>query len=262
MSAADAGTLLFVPGDRPERFAKAAAAGADLVVLDLEDAVRPENKAAARENVARWAAEHDCAVRINAAGTDWHDDDLAALAGTSAAIVVPKAEYRETLAPIGRDHAVIALIETAVGVLAAPVLATTPGVVRLALGTFDLAAQLGVDPADTEALTATRGGVVLASAVAGLTGPIDGVTAAIDDAERLGADTAYARRLGFAGKLCIHPRQLAPVSAAFRPTEEELAWARKIVAAVDATGVAKVDGAMVDKPVVERAQRLLARAGE
>ncbi|MFT3660763.1 MAG: CoA ester lyase [Gordonia sp. (in: high G+C Gram-positive bacteria)] len=264
MSAADlaarASTLLFVPGDRPERFEKAAAAGADLVVLDLEDAVKPENKESARENVARWAAEHECAVRVNAADTQWHRQDVAALADTGAAIMVAKAENPRALAAVGAHHAVIALVETAAGVLAAPAIAAADGVVRIALGTFDLAAQLGVDPTDTEALAATRGGVVLASAAAGLGGPIDGVTAVIDDAERLGADTGYARRLGFAGKLCIHPRQLGPVAAAFRPSEDEIAWARKIVAAVDATGVAKVDGAMVDKPVVERAQRILSRA--
>lgn len=186
LAAASAGTLLFVPGDRPERFGKAAAAGADLVVLDLEDAVAPENKEAARANVAAWAAEHVCAVRVNAADTPWYADDLAALAGTGCAVMVPKAENARTLAAIGSPHAVIALVETAAGVLAAGEIAACNGVVRLALGTFDLAAQLGVDPVDSEALAA----------------------------------------------------------------------------AVDAAGVAKVDGAMVDKPVVERAQRILSRAGE
>lgn len=183
--------------------------------------------------------------------------ELAAHAGTGCAVMVPKAENPRVLASL-TGHPVIALIESAAGVLAAADIAEIDGVVRLALGTFDLATQLGVDPVDAEALAATRGAVVLASAAAGLTGPVDGVTAAIDDAERLTADTAYARRLGFAGKLCIHPRQLTPVAAAFRPSEEELAWARRIVDAADATGVAQVDGAMVDKPVVERAQRLLA----
>ncbi|GEE00493.1 citryl-CoA lyase [Gordonia spumicola] len=252
----NATTLLFVPGDRPERFAKAAAAGADLVVLDLEDAVAADAKDAARANVAAWAADHPCAVRINSADTAWFRADLDALTGKNVTIMVPKADDPAVLAGIGGD--VIALIETARGVLRAPAIADVPNVVRLAVGTFDLAAELGVDPTDTQALLPTRGALVLASAAAGLSGPIDGVTAAIDDAERLTADTAYARRLGFAGKLCIHPRQLAPVSAAFRPSDAQIAWARRIVDAAKGA-VAQVDGEMVDKPVVDRANAILAR---
>lgn len=262
-AATTATTLLFVPGDRPERFAKAAAAGADLVVLDLEDAVGAENKDAARANAAAWAADHECAVRVNAADTAWFSADLAALAGTEATIMVPKADDPNVLAAI--DGSVIALIETARGVLGAPAIAAVRNVVRLAVGTFDLAAELGVDPVDTEALLPTRGTLVLASAAAGLPGPIDGVTAAIDDDERLTADTAYARRLGFAGKLCIHPRQLAAVATAFRPTEAQAVWAQRIIDAVEAnsgatgTAVVTVDGEMVDKPVIDRARAILAR---
>lgn len=254
--AAAASTLLFVPGDRPERFDKAAASGADLVVLDLEDAVTDEAKDAARANVASWAAGRTCAVRINAVDSPWFRADLDALAATGAVIMVPKAVDPATLSGVSAE--VIALIETAAGVLAAPAIARTPNVVRLAVGTFDLAAELGVDPADSEALLPMRGALVLASAAAGLTGPVDGVTAAIDDPDRITADAAYARRLGFAGKLCIHPKQLEPVVGALRPTDEAVAWARRILAAADGA-VAQVDGAMVDKPVVDRANAILAR---
>jgi citrate lyase subunit beta/citryl-CoA lyase len=273
-----ASTLLFVPADRPERFAKAAAADPGLVVLDLEDAVAPDAKEAARENAVAWIeAGNECAVRINAAGTVWHADDLAALAPLRCAIVLPKADievldgvvatltearasnpYRPEAG--GSRPPLIALIETAAGVLHSTAVAAATGVERLAVGTFDLAAELGVDPTDREALAGTRHALVLASAAAGLPGPIDGVTGAVDDAGLVEDDARYSKRLGFTGKLCIHPRQLVPVATAFRPTEAEQAWARKILAAItDTSGVAVVDGAMVDKPVLDRARRILAQ---
>ncbi|MBF6339233.1 CoA ester lyase [Nocardia abscessus] len=273
-----ASTLLFVPADRPERFAKAAAANPGLVVLDLEDAVAPDAKEAARENAVAWIeAGNECAVRINAAGTVRHADDLAALAPLRCAIVLPKADIEvldgvvATLTEArasglyhpkagGSQPLLIALIETAAGVLHSTAIAATPGVERLAVGTFDLAAELGVDPTDREALAGTRHALVLASAAAGLPGPIDGVTGAVDDAGLVEDDARYGKRLGFTGKLCIHPRQLHPVATAFRPTEAEHAWARKIFTAItDTSGVAVVDGAMVDKPVLDRARRILAQ---
>ncbi|WP_306361779.1 CoA ester lyase [Nocardia sp. CC227C] len=273
-----ASTLLFVPADRPERFAKAAAANPGLVVLDLEDAVAPDAKAAAREHAVAWIeAGNECAVRINAAGTDWHADDLAALAPLRCAVVLPKSDIGNIEGVIDaltearasapyRPKAVssrpllIALIETAAGVLRSAAVAATPGVDRLAVGTFDLAAEIGVDPTDREALAGTRQALVLASAAAGLPGPIDGVTGAVDDADLVEDDARYSKRLGFTGKLCIHPRQLHPVATAFRPTEAEQAWARKILAAItDTSGVVVVDGAMVDKPVLDRARRILAQ---
>ncbi|MBM7365705.1 HpcH/HpaI aldolase/citrate lyase family protein [Gordonia hydrophobica] len=261
-------TVLFVPGDRPERFEKAAAAGADLVIIDLEDAVPHDHKVAARGNVTEWVATgHHCAVRINAADTGHFAGDLDALTGLGAPIMLAKAESADVVQQVAEvsGSGVIALIETARGILAAPEIAAVPGVVRLAVGTFDLAAQLGVDPTDHEALTASRGALVLASAAAGLAGPLDGVTAAVDDADRIAADAAHARRLGFAGKLCIHPRQLAPTIAAFAPTDDEVAWAHRIMEAVEADeetadGVIVVAGQMVDKPVIDRAERILQRA--
>jgi citrate lyase subunit beta/citryl-CoA lyase len=259
-----AATLLFVPADRPERFPRAAATSADLVILDLEDAVAPENKEAARVNAAKWAATQPCAVRINAADTQWYAADVAAMAATGAIVMVPKAQDQARLgaiaAALGPDAAIIALIETSRGVLDAAKLAAIPGVARLALGSFDLAADLDVDPVDREALLPTRGALVLASAAAGLPGPVDGVTAALDDPAVISDETAYARRLGFAGKLCIHPKQLAPVAAALRPCDNEISWARMIVESA-ADGVAAVDGKMVDKPVIDRAHRILTRTG-
>ncbi|MGB3301524.1 HpcH/HpaI aldolase/citrate lyase family protein [Gordonia sp. (in: high G+C Gram-positive bacteria)] len=253
-------TILFVPGDRPERFEKAAAAGADLVVIDLEDAVPHENKAVARANAAEWAVTgNPCGIRINAADTGYFQDDLAAITGTGAVVMLAKAETPDLVQAVAEvsGSGVIPLIETARGILAAADIAAVPGVVRLAVGTFDLAAQLGADPADREALATSRSMLVLASAAAGLAGPLEGVTAAIDNADRIASDAAYARRLGFAGKLCIHPKQLGPAIAAFAPTEEEIAWAHKIIDSLDTDGVWTIDGEMVDQPVVDRAQHIL-----
>jgi citrate lyase subunit beta/citryl-CoA lyase len=258
-------TLLFVPGDRPDRFDKAAAAGPDLVVLDLEDAVAPDAKDAARDHVVAWlGAGGRAAVRINAAGTPGHDEDLRALSGTALPVMLPKAEDPAGLAGVAaRLHpgaTLLALVETAAGVLAAPSLAAVDRVARLVLGTYDLAAQLGVSPDDRDAMAGARQALVLASAAAGLAGPVDGVTGDVGDDDRLRDDLAYAVRLGFGGKLCIHPRQVPVAREAFLPSAEELAWARRVVEAAAGAGAVLLDGAMVDKPVVDRARRLLAAA--
>lgn len=260
-------TLLFVPGNRSERFATAMAAGADLTVVDLEDAVPRADKDAARAGVAAWldtlagADAQRVVVRINAAGTPWHEADLQAVAARAAGVMLAKAEAGTALSSAAARTPVIALIETAAGVLDARPIAATPGVVRLAFGSFDLAAELGIDPLEAEALRPSRCALVLASAAAGLPGPIDGVHAAIDDDEALAAETDAARRLGFTAKLCVHPRQITTVSSVLRPTAEELAWAQRILAAAHAAaqgGVVTVDGRMVDKPVIDRARRIAA----
>ena len=257
---APARTLLFVPGDRPDRFAKASASGAGLVVLDLEDAVAPADKAAARQHVqARVAQGEPCAVRVNGHGTEWHEDDLAALAGLECVVVVPMAESPELLSQVAQrvGAGVLALIETAAGVLGAREIADSPGVVRLALGTYDLGAELGVAPDDREAMVWSRGALVLASAAAGIAAPVDGVTGDIADEELLRSEVLHAARLGFTGKLCIHPRQVGVVETLLRPTEEELRWARAVTEAADGSAVVLLDGKMVDKPVVDRARRML-----
>jgi len=262
-------TLLFVPGDRPERFDKAVASGAGLVVLDLEDAVAPEAKPSARQHVEAWlAAGHPCAVRVNGHGSSWHDDDLAAVAGHDCVVVVPKAESPELLSQIARqvDAGVLALVETAAGVLGAQGIAAAPGVERLALGTYDLGAELGVSPDDGDAMAWSRGALVLASAAAGVAPPVDGVTGDVEDEELLRSEVQRAARMGFTGKLCIHPRQVGVVETLLQPTAEELQWARAVTEAVTEAGggsaVVLVDGRMVDKPVVERARRMLERQAD
>lgn len=251
-----------MPGDRPERFDKAAASGADLVVLDLEDAVAPDAKSAARQNAVAWLASHPCGVRINASGTEWFADDVEAVSGHACVVMVAKAESPKVLGEVADllapGSALLALVETAAGVAAATSVASAPGVGRLAFGSYDLAAELGVSPDDRDAMAWSRGALVIASATAGIPAPIDGVTGDIRDDARLRSDVEAAARIGFSGKLCIHPRQVPVVHEALAPSEEELAWAQAVVASAAGGGVTVVDGRMVDKPVVDRARRLLA----
>lgn len=263
-------TFLFVPGDRPERFAKAAASGADLVVLDLEDAVAPAAKPDAREAVGEWlAAGNRGMVRINPPGTEWYEDDVAAVAGvaaTSVPVMLPKAqdpaEVAALVAALGRAAQVVPLVETALGVHRAVEVCGVEGVVRAGFGSVDLASELGVDPIDREALRFARSALVLGSRAAGAGAPIDGVTTAVRDEQLLLEDCAHGLSLGFTAKMCIHPTQVRPVATAFSPTPEQVEWARAVVGASAAGGVAVVDGKMIDKPVVERARALLLRAGE
>jgi citrate lyase subunit beta / citryl-CoA lyase len=257
-------SLMFVPGHRPDRFAKAADAGPGAVILDLEDAVAPGEKDAARTHISEWlAADGRGIVRINPPGTPWYEQDLAAVIGHP--VMLPKAETPDQVAAVvtalGAGARVLPLIETATGVLAAERILAVPGVVRAAFGSIDLSAQLGIDPNDRQALLFTRSRLVLASAAAGVAGPVDGVTTDINDDERLFADARDGAALGFTGKMCIHPRQLPLVHAAFAPTDEEISWATRVVSAAGDGRVTTLDGKMIDKPVVDRARRLLHRAG-
>ncbi|MFF9505248.1 HpcH/HpaI aldolase/citrate lyase family protein [Streptomyces sp. NPDC014656] len=254
-------SFLFVPGDRPDRFDKAVATDADAVILDLEDAVAAPDKERARELVAAWlGAGNGAVVRINAPGTPWSDDDLAMAAGLGAPVMVPKSEDPAVLADLAcrtaGKSALIPLVETAIGVERAPEVCVTAGAVRIALGNVDLAGQLGVAHDDRAALAYARARLVSASAAAGLCAPVDGVTTSVKDLALLAEDVAHARRLGFAAKLCIHPGQVPVVAKGFAPTEDERAWARSVLTAGESVTV--VDGHMVDKPVLDRARRILA----
>ncbi len=263
-------SYLFVPGDRPDRFAKAVAAGAGAVVVDLEDAVAPNAKAAARAHIGEWckanpAPSAGLIVRINDAATSWFDDDLAFVrAYAIAAVMLPKAERAQDIArcidALPAEGFVIAIIETARGVVEIDVVASAPGVQRLAFGTLDYAVDVGLS-GDERGLLYPASRMALASRIAGIASPIAGVTAALDDPARLDADLAFARACGFGAKLCIHPRQLEHTHRAFAPTAEEIDWARRVVAAVDAGHAAvAIDGKMVDRPVLLKARDILDRA--
>jgi citrate lyase subunit beta/citryl-CoA lyase len=258
---------LFVPGNRSDRFAKAAASGADIVVCDLEDAVPADAKASSRAEVARWLNESGVAcVRINAHGTPFYDADVAALLGMPGlrAVMVPKAEDPRALAELndalGPQTAVVALVETALGMHRAYDVATARGVARLAFGSIDFALDVGAEEAQTPMLFA-RSSLVVASRAAGIAAPVDGVTVALDAPALVEADAATAVSLGFGGKLCIHPRQVSAVNAAFRPSKEDVRRARRILDSVTDGGAGRLDGKMVDRPVVERSRLVLHRAG-
>ncbi|WP_172331876.1 CoA ester lyase [Mangrovicoccus sp. HB161399] len=262
-------SVLFVPGDRPERFAKAVATGADCVVLDLEDAVLADAKPAARQAVRDWfLGGGRGAIRVNAAETPWHAEDLALLSlpGVSA-VLLPKAADPGEIARLraaAPELPVAALVETARGICRASELAAVPGVARLLFGSVDYQNDTGIED-DGQGLLHARSALVVASAAAGLAGPVDGVTLALGDPGQLARDCAAARALGMAGKLCIHPRQVADVAAAFGPRPGEAEEARRIVAAADAEGAQgafQLDGRLIDRPVVERARRLLARGNQ
>ncbi|QAA94046.1 HpcH/HpaI aldolase/citrate lyase family protein [Pollutimonas thiosulfatoxidans] len=261
-------SALFVPATRPERYAKALAAGADIVIIDLEDAVAPSLKAEARRHIDDFAAQFPQArflVRVNDATTSWFDDDLALCAQHTGIVglMLPKAESAEQIkraASIGKP--VVPIIESARGVLDLSSIAAAQGVDRLSFGALDLMLQLGTRPDTTGAslmLDHIRCQILLHSAAHGLAAALDGVYPDFSDAQGLTAIATQVRDMGFGGMLCIHPAQLAAVHAVFAPTPAELDWAERVVAHADESGTAafQVDGKMVDAPVIARARRLL-----
>lgn len=258
-------SFLFVPGSQPARFDKALGSGADAVIIDLEDAVTPDAKAEARRTVTSWvSAERPVLVRINARDTQWFDEDaeLTRLPGV-AGIVLPKTEAASDIVDLisvtRTKLPVYPLIETAKGMWNVLEIAKAPFVKQLMFGTLDFIADLGLG-SDGEELDTFRSQLVLVSRVAGIGAPIDGVTPGIDDEARLAAEAEKGRRWGFGGKLCIHPKQVPVVNQCYAPTESDVAWAQRVLAASDsASGAAiAIDGKMIDRPVVLRAQRILA----
>lgn len=260
-------SFLFVPGNRPERFDKACAAGADAVILDLEDAVAAAGKDAARDAVRAWLRQGGRAwLRVNGADTPWHAGDLALLDSPGVlGVLLPKAERAEELEALARrikpGTPLIPLVETAIGLWHARELASVPGVQRLAFGSVDFQLDLSIQ-GDGEELLFARSQLVLASRVAGVLPPVDGVTVAIDDESVLQADVARARRLGFGGKLCIHPKQVPAIQVGFRAPAADLAWARQVIEAAEAAGhdAVRLEGKLVDKPIIDRARALLQEA--
>jgi citrate lyase subunit beta/citryl-CoA lyase len=270
---------LFVPGSRPELFAKAAASAADALSFDLEDAVAPGRKAEARQEVAGFLARRlpgkRVVVRVNPLETPLFAEDIAALMVPGVDIInLPKVEDAAEIhaavasfvrlegqgrAPIG----ILANIETPRGLRkAAEIALADPRVMGLQIGYADLFEPAGIDRLDHAALAHVRVAVRLAAAEAGIAA-YDGAYAGVARPEIYQAEAEAARRLGFAGKSCIHPSQIALANAVFHPAEQELAWARRVLAAAgqaaeQGVGAFMVDGAMVDEPFILRARALLA----
>lgn len=250
---------LFLPANRLDRLAKAYASGADALILDLEDAVAPGEKTSARAVLAGFRPEMPIFVRVNSAGTAWHDDDVRTAHTLSlAGIILPKAETGPALKALAAGPLpVLALVETARGLAEARAIAQTHGVARLIFGSVDYAADLGLSH-EREVLMAARAELVLASRLAGIAPPIDGVTLALTDEAALQGDIDHARCMGFTGKLAIHPKQVATILRGFLPNADEIDWARRVLAAGD--GVTVIDGKMVDEPLRIAASRIMARA--
>jgi citrate lyase subunit beta / citryl-CoA lyase len=272
MGTTTARSWFVVPGDRPEQFGEPAAHGAHALICDLEDLVGPDKKEVARRAVVEWLAGHQAYVRINAADSEWYADDLTALSGAPGlqGVVLPKAEdpvkVATTAAALPARARMLPLLESAAGVQIVSSIAAVPRVGALVFGSLDFGLDLGIDgsaPADDLNLLYARSRMVIASRAAGIAAPIDGVTTDLDHPESAASDASVARRMGFSGKLCTDPRQIAGVNAAFAPSEDELDWARRVLALMDGANgevVLRLDGQLIDKPVVSRAQRILAEA--
>lgn len=267
-------TALFVPGDRPERFAKAAAAGAGVVIIDLEDAVAPDAKAGALAAVLEGLAPTRggdpvrALVRVNPMDSKQYDAEITALLSSAetpesglVGIVVPKAEDADALkllrARMPVHLALVPLVESALGMVNALELARVPGVTRLAFGAIDFALDINADGGD-RFLDQARAQLVLASRAAGIGAPLDSPSIDITDAGAVADSARLARNFGFGGKLCIHPIQVAAVHGAFTPTKADVEWALSVIRAEG--GAVQVSGQMIDRPVTERAKRILQRA--
>lgn len=269
-------SVLFSPGDRPDMLRKAPGAGADVIVFDLEDAVAPARKAEGRAAVAEvlgdpaFDPDVEVCVRVNPGPAA--ADDVASFPADHPpdAVMVPKAtaardveQVADLLADRGLDLPLFPLVETAAGVLGAEAIAATPPTAALVFGAEDLAADLGATRTDagTEVLYA-RERVVVAAAAAGVAA-IDTVHTDFEDEAGLREDAAFAVQLGFDGKLAIHPSQVPIINAAFTPGADEIEWARRVLAARDAAGdrgVFRVDGEMIDAPLIAQAERIVERA--
>lgn len=275
-------SILFVPGDRPDRYEKALAAGADAVCIDLEDAVAPERKGEAREAAARFLTERPAAptqregsesytavpiiVRVNDRNNREGERDAVALAGCAPpnGFMIPKVRTAADVQGAARqlpNAALLPLIETAQGLEhAGDIAAASSNVAALVFGGFDLAIELGAEPR-WEALLHARSRVVHAAALGGVAA-IDMPSRDFSEASRLREEATRARRLGFTGKVAIHPAQIPVIHEVFTPSADEVRRARAVLEADRAAGGSAVAlaGTMVDRPVVEAARRILQRA--
>ena len=278
-------SLLFTPGSRPERFAKAAATAADGLIIDLEDAVGPADKAGARATVMDWLRHREgvaragflVCLRINSVFNDFGLRDLAAVAELARdgfapdALLMPKVEsavevdlvarHLRAAGGAGANVALVALIESAAGLEeAARIARATPMLRGLGFGGVDLAADLRASFC-WEAMLAGRGRLVQAASIAGL-GLFDVPYLDINDDAGLTAECLRVRAMGFSGKLAIHPRQVDAINVAFTPTSAEIEFAQGVAAAYEAAagGVCTYQGKMIDEPVMLSARRTLARA--
>lgn len=264
-------TYLFVPGSRPDRFEKALSAGADRVIIDLEDAVAADEKQQARENVVRAleaGLSQPVLVRVNPLDSRFFDDDINELRSLSeagakslAGVVFPKAESPIALGHVCTSLAsgleLIAMIETALGVQHVDDIIRLPKITKLALGAVDLGVDLDAQ-APSPVIDYAYAKLVFASRLANKLPPIGSPPLSILELDSIEAEARRLRAMGVSGQLCIHPAQVEPLHAGFMPTSDEIVWAQNVIASIGAS--VQVDGQMVDKPVRDKAERIIARA--
>ncbi len=269
-------SMLFVPADKPERIEKAATLPADVIIIELEDGVSPENKEFARKQAGRMIEQVDfgnkeVALRVNRISTLNGLKDIGAMAEWAKKpdmVVLPKVEssgeiriYDDLVSQMKAELEFMVLIESSRGILNAPkIVSASPRVTCLALGVADLSAELG-SRITWDAMFVHRSSMVLACGLTGIT-PIDSPYLNIKDETGLIKECQKVREMGYTGKLCIHPSQLGPVNKSFTPTEEEIAHARKVVKILETqgSGAIMVDGKMIDMPVIKSAQRIVQAA--
>lgn len=260
-------TYLFAPGHNEKLLSRVFGAGADAVILDLEDAVPADAKAHARALVTDIIADRKALVRVNGPHTKEFVADVEAVAAHAAAIRIPKCESPEDVERAAHRAPGVPLvpaIETARGVLAAAEIAAVPGVAHLSLGGLDLLRDLYAGEGNLPMLY-VRSHLVVVSRAFGLPPPVDSVYPLIDDDEGLRAEAEFVRSLGFGAKSAIHPRQISILNSVFAPSPQDIAWARTVVEAFEAAGQAAcrlADGEFIDLPVAQRARRLLELAGD
>lgn len=264
---------LFVPGDQPERFAKAMASDADSVIIDLEDAVAPDDKAHARASIAAFLETNTASsdtrtkpiiVRINAVSDAAHADDMSMLSVNAPdAIMLPKATL-DASDRLSRNPPcpVIALVETATAFTQLDAICAQDRIVQLALGNVDLCTDLGLvpgTPGGRAILDSLRTQLIVQSRAAELAAPLDGVFTDVKDLSGFEAAAERARQSGMAGLLCIHPTQCMAARRALQPSASDTAWAHAVLEeAKTHKGAFTFDGQMVDTPVLARARRLIA----
>jgi citrate lyase beta subunit len=265
-------TYLFVPGTHPLRFEKALNSGADNVIVDLEDAVSVEEKGQALENTIvelKKGLSRPIFVRLNTIDSPWFDENVNGLvelaeSGTTSlkGIVLPKVETAaslESLRALFPEHIqIVGLVETAVGVHNAVEIAAAAGLTRLAIGAVDLSEDLGAEK-DSSIIDFAYAQVVIASRIAKIMPPLASPPMALRDPAAIETNARRLRGMGLGGHLCIHPDQVAPIHAGFAPSSQEINWAARVMDSVG--GAVQVDGEMVDKPVRDKAARILAEAG-
>ncbi|VVE66775.1 aldolase [Pandoraea anapnoica] len=263
-------TFLFVPGDRPERFAKALKSDADMVIIDWEASVIDANKLAAREHTAAFACRNDShriLIRLNpSTGTHFEHDAKAIamlhdrIAGVFLTMVDTVDALTAAAAALPGSLARVGMIETACGILNVDSIADSGKVCRLAFGNMDFQTALSLPPDEHTGLLYPSARIVTASSAAGLPAPVAGATEHIADLSAFERSARFERNLGFLGKLCVHPTQLPLARAIFSPSAHDIAWAQRVIEATQASHAVMIDGRMVDRPVIDRANAILRRA--